>query len=224
MLRRSLDIYPDNAMVQYRVGTTYHNQSTELTVRLRKQGTDEETMARVGPGTRVIRLDGQRVLPGFVDAHVHLLEGGFELLGPDLHGTKDVAEFAQRLRLDFDGAFVHDAPLSWIARDSSKPGRAADAETWVLHAAPAWTQAHLGAPGESIVQELLTAFRQATGADDLPQFATAHRWRYALPTAPLTDRSMISCWCATNSCSRLFTCQESTSVRISSVSTTISKG
>ncbi len=44
MLHRSLNIYPDNAAVHYRMGTTFHNQATELAVRLRNQGTDDETI------------------------------------------------------------------------------------------------------------------------------------------------------------------------------------
>jgi tRNA(Arg) A34 adenosine deaminase TadA len=32
------------------------------------------------------------------------------------------------LAIDFDGAFVQNSPLSWIARDSSKPGREVVAE------------------------------------------------------------------------------------------------
>ncbi len=34
-----------------------------------------------------------------------------------------MAHFERRLDLGYDGAFVTDSPLSWIARDSSKPGR-----------------------------------------------------------------------------------------------------
>jgi len=47
MLHRSLEIYPGNAMVHYRMGTTFHNQATELESRLRTQGTDEETIADI---------------------------------------------------------------------------------------------------------------------------------------------------------------------------------
>jgi predicted amidohydrolase YtcJ len=61
-------------------------------------GTAAEVDARRGPHTRVIDLQGRRVVPGFIDAHVHFLTGGFEVLGPDLHGTRDVHDFAQRLR------------------------------------------------------------------------------------------------------------------------------
>ena len=38
-----------------------------------------------GPSTRVLRLDGGLVLPGFQDAHVHTAAGGLELAQCDLH-------------------------------------------------------------------------------------------------------------------------------------------
>ncbi len=40
--------------------------------------------AATGSGTRVIDLTGRLLLPGFVDAHVHPVEGGVERLGCDL--------------------------------------------------------------------------------------------------------------------------------------------
>jgi predicted amidohydrolase YtcJ len=41
-----------------------------------------------GPSTRVLRLDGGLVLPGFADAHVHTAAGGLELAQCDLHGVE----------------------------------------------------------------------------------------------------------------------------------------
>jgi predicted amidohydrolase YtcJ len=46
----------------------------------------ERAMATLrGPTTRVLRLDGGLVLPGFQDAHVHTAAGGLELAQCDLH-------------------------------------------------------------------------------------------------------------------------------------------
>lgn len=78
----------------------------------------------------------------------------------------------------FDAAFVNSGPLGWIAHDTSKPGRTG-ASTWVLHATPDWSQAHLEAPPEQITRTLLDAFRDIVGAT--ADTATAHRWRYAEP-------------------------------------------
>jgi predicted amidohydrolase YtcJ len=51
----------------------------------------------VGPRTEVIELSGRLVVPGFNDAHVHFLDGGFGLLSVSLRDARDEAEFARRL-------------------------------------------------------------------------------------------------------------------------------
>jgi hypothetical protein len=48
-------------------------------------GPEVEVGALRGPATRVLRLDGGLVLPGFADAHVHTAAGGLELAQCDLH-------------------------------------------------------------------------------------------------------------------------------------------
>jgi renalase len=78
--------------------------------------------------------------------------------------------------LPFDGVFVNDGPLRWVARNSSKPGRGGD-ETWLLHASPEWSEANIEASSESVAPTLLAAFAEFGGPE--PQAWTAHRWRYA---------------------------------------------
>lgn len=99
--------------------------------------------------------------------------------------------FDQPLDLPFDGAFVEESPLSWIARNSSKPGRTGEQESWVLHASPEWTTPRLDAEPEEILPQLRGAFWRAVG---LPErraaHAAAHRWRYALPPEPLESRCL----------------------------------
>ena len=51
-----------------------------------------------GPGTKVIDAAGQLVLPGFVDCHIHFMDGSLSLGRVNLEGAKDVAEIQQRLR------------------------------------------------------------------------------------------------------------------------------
>lgn len=92
---------------------------------------------------------------------------------------------------DWDAAFLADAgeegrPLSWIAHDGGKPGRAGKA-AFVAHGAPVWSQTHLEEAAASVEPVLLSAFQAATGIGATPSFTAAHRWRYALPTAPLAD-------------------------------------
>ena len=51
-----------------------------------------------GPGTRVLDLHGSLVLPGFIDSHVHFMEGGQTLLGVQLHGAASPEEFTARIQ------------------------------------------------------------------------------------------------------------------------------
>jgi predicted amidohydrolase YtcJ len=69
--------------------------------RIIKVGTDAEVKALVGPNTKVIHLNGRRVLPGFYDSHLHFLGGGEQLSRVQLKDAKDDAEFGRRLR-EFD--------------------------------------------------------------------------------------------------------------------------
>jgi len=50
-----------------------------------------------GPKTRVIDAGGKSVLPGFNDAHVHWLMGGFSITNVDLRDAKSPEEFARRI-------------------------------------------------------------------------------------------------------------------------------
>src|SRR5260221_4371008 len=47
-------------------------------------GADADVQGAIGPATRVIELRGRLVVPGFNDAPVHFLVGGFGLLSVDL--------------------------------------------------------------------------------------------------------------------------------------------
>ena len=76
-------------------------------------------------------------------------------------------------------------PLRWIARDSSRPGRAATPECWVAHATPEWSRDHLEQPAEAVLARLHTVFAAETGIAAAPRYAAVHRWRYALAEAPL---------------------------------------
>ena len=95
--------------------------------------------------------------------------------------------FDRHLDLPFDGAFVQDSDLSWVARNSSKPGREA-AECWILHAGWKWSSANFECNAEDVVRRLTASFFAAAGGSSIvPVFADAHRWRYALARAPLTE-------------------------------------
>ena len=112
--------------------------------------------------------------------------------------------FPESVGVDFDAAFVHGSPLSWIARNDSKPGRGV-AEEWVLHGSSEWSLEFLDYEADDVAGRLVEAFWAATSAPPLePVYLAAHRWRYALPTVPLpepclfdAERGLGACgdWC-----------------------------
>ena len=53
-------------------------------------GSNEEVESLRGPETRIIDLSGRLALPGFHDAHVHPIMGGYALLGCNLEGLASV--------------------------------------------------------------------------------------------------------------------------------------
>lgn len=88
--------------------------------------------------------------------------------------------FADRLPLPFDGIEVKqsDAFFSWLARDSSKPGRP-PGEHWVLHLATGSSESLWQEKDEVIVRRSLSRLSELA---PLPEhtFQKVHRWRYAL--------------------------------------------
>jgi predicted amidohydrolase YtcJ len=61
-------------------------------------GTTADVRTLAGPRTRIIDAGGKLMVPGFNDAHVHLISGAEEIVGVDLRPAKDEAEMAERLR------------------------------------------------------------------------------------------------------------------------------
>ena len=97
-----------------------------------------------------------------------------------------MAVFHSPLPAAFEGAFVHDSALSWIARNSSKPSRSRSRDCWILHGSGNWSRDHIEATAEQVQADLLQEFWTATGLRPVPpESVAAHRWRYALPLEPL---------------------------------------
>jgi len=89
-------------------------------------GSDTDVQPLIGPGTRVVDLHGRLVVPGFNDAHVHFLSGGFGLLSVDLRDARDEQDFAARI-----GAHARTLPRgTWIQEGNW------DHETWPSKALP----------------------------------------------------------------------------------------
>jgi len=95
--------------------------------------------------------------------------------------------FATPLATAYDIRRDRSHPLEWICRDSSKPGRHASGDCWVLHAETGWTRERLEAEKEDVARMLTDAFAQTLPGRSLPEpvHATAHRWRYARTVTPL---------------------------------------
>lgn len=82
------------------------------------------------------------------------------------------------MAVPFDGAFVIDHPLRWIAHDGGKPGRDG-ASVWVAHAAPEWSDARMEHPADVVLPELVAQFEDAIGGAGSVRGLLAHRWRYS---------------------------------------------
>jgi predicted amidohydrolase YtcJ len=65
--------------------------------RIAAVGSTADIKKLAGPKTRLVDLAGKLVLPGFNDAHVHLIDGAEEIVGVDLRPAKNEQDFAARL-------------------------------------------------------------------------------------------------------------------------------
>jgi predicted amidohydrolase YtcJ len=61
-------------------------------------GSSAEVMKTVSGATRVVDARGQMLLPGFIDAHVHFMSGGFSLTSVQLRDARTRAEFVLRIK------------------------------------------------------------------------------------------------------------------------------
>jgi predicted amidohydrolase YtcJ len=73
-------------------------------------GSDKDVRRLIGPATKVIDLQGRRVVPGFHDSHVHFLSSGLRLGQVALKDAADEADFGRRLQ-EFDRKLL---PGRWI--------------------------------------------------------------------------------------------------------------
>ena len=85
------------------------------------------------------------------------------------------------------GAFLQDSFLSWAARNGTKPGRPAEVERLIIHAAPEWTEEHWESDPTWVSEQMLKEFARVTGIQSMNIAAVnAHRWKFALTHEPLT--------------------------------------
>jgi len=91
----------------------------------------------VGPNTRVLRSGSGLVVPGFMDAHLHLLQGGLQLSSIDLRDADSPEEFIRRI-----AAFARERqPGEWITGgdwDHERwPGSPLPRREWIDSVTPA---------------------------------------------------------------------------------------
>lgn len=139
------------------------------------EGTDLGRFERV-----IVAVPAPQAVPLLAEAPVLQEQAERVLMGP---AWASMLVFESRPPMDFDGAFVSDAEITWIARDASKPGRP-DAESWVVHASSRWTRAHWDVDRDEIPSRILSLLEARFGPMPPTVFERAHRWGYARASEP----------------------------------------
>lgn len=115
MIRATMDLIIINADVRTMEAASDAAQPRPTAVavqsdRIVQVGQTKDVLSSASKKTRVIDAKGKLLLPGFNDAHVHFLDGGFSLSNVNLRDAPSIGEFVRRIR-------VHAATLpagKWI--------------------------------------------------------------------------------------------------------------
>ncbi|MCD6333166.1 MAG: amidohydrolase [Bacteroidales bacterium] len=93
-------------------------------------GSNREVVQYRSTGAEVIKSPGALVIPGFIDSHIHLLQGGFALSGVQLKDALTKEDFIRRIR-DFAGQMK---PGEWMLEgywDHENWGGELPARQWI---------------------------------------------------------------------------------------------
>ncbi len=88
-------------------------------------GSNQAVKSRIDSSTEVIDLGGKFMMPGFNDAHLHFLGGGFYLMGIDLRPAKSINHFREIL-----SEYVQQFSGKWVT------GGRWDHESWDIQRLP----------------------------------------------------------------------------------------
>ncbi len=117
----------------------------------------------------VTRIDAVKVAPCWtlMLAFPQAMQPGFSTLGPQWNAARSTHH-----------------RIAWLARESSKPQRAA-VERWTVQASADWSREHLHDEPARVQAKLQRAFAEVTGIRAEPAHAEVHRWLYAKTEKPL---------------------------------------
>jgi len=162
--------------------------------RIAAVGSSAEIRKLAGAEARLIDARGGMVVPGFVDAHVHFVDGGFRLSSVQLRDARTPAEFVRRIR-DFAATVP---PGTWIQGgdwDHEQWGGELPTRAWidsVTPAHPVWVNrldGHMALANSA-------ALRAAGIGDSVAavQGGTVVRDAAGAPTGVLKDNAMDLVW------------------------------
>lgn len=155
-------------------------------------GDSGKLAALVGPETKVLSNGKDMVLPGFMDGHTHLIDGGFQLASIDLRSSRTPEEFIGRLK-----AFALERkPGEWIMGGDwdheNWPGTPLPRKEWIDSVTPnnpvlvSRLDGHMGLANSAALR--LAGITRRTR--DIPGGVIVRDPRTGEPTGVLKDRAM----------------------------------
>jgi predicted NAD/FAD-dependent oxidoreductase len=81
--------------------------------------------------------------------------------------------------IEANGLFSNDGIVTWASKDSSKPGRPNQYETWLIHFSPNWTSNHLDAAEDLLHHQALQFLEKLAGKPVSVHDSFRHRWLHA---------------------------------------------
>ncbi|HYD52670.1 MAG TPA: amidohydrolase [Gemmatimonadaceae bacterium] len=157
-------------------------------------GSSAEVRKLARPETRVVDARGAFVVPGFIDAHVHFVDGGFRLASVQLRDARTPAEFVARIE-----AFAATVPAgTWITGgdwDHEQWGGELPARAWIDSVTPdhpVWVSRLDGHMALANTAALRAARVDATTKD--VEGGTIVRDASGAPAGVLKDNAMSLVW------------------------------